>query len=68
MHASQRLHLHHSDPSAKLAGLPGDMLSHAGCNVKDGARRGAEITNGRTATGRATVTPIRGEPKPSREW
>jgi hypothetical protein len=69
MYAIQRLHLHHSSAEAKLAGLPGDTLVHAGCNVRDGARLGAAITNGRTATGRAaTVTPIKPEPKPSREW
>jgi hypothetical protein len=68
MYAIQRLHLHHSDPSAKLLGLPGDQLTHAGCNVRDGARLGASITNGRTVTGRATVTAIKPEPKPSREW
>jgi hypothetical protein len=52
------LHLHHSDPAAKLAGLPGDQLAHARCNVRDGARLGAAITNASKAAGRATVTPL----------
>jgi hypothetical protein len=62
------LHLHHSDPAAKLAGLPGDQLAHARCNVRDGARLGASITNGRTATGGATVTPLKPPVRHSRVW
>lgn len=30
------LHLDHSDPSAKLRGLPGDRIAHASCNVRAG--------------------------------
>ena len=41
MYTSQNLHLHHSDPTAKLAGLPGDQLVHAGCNMTAGGRDGA---------------------------
>jgi hypothetical protein len=44
------LHLHHSNPDAKLAGLPGDQLAHARCNIRDGARLGAAITNNRTVS------------------
>jgi hypothetical protein len=57
MTVAMRLHLHHSNAASKLAGLPGDQLAHARCNVADGGRLGASITN------RATVTPI----KPSRQ-
>ncbi len=28
------LHLHHSNPAAKLAGLPGDQLAHGLCNIR----------------------------------
>jgi hypothetical protein len=50
------LHLHHSNPAAKLAGLPGDQLAHAKCNIRAGGQLGASITNSRTGTGRRTVT------------
>jgi hypothetical protein len=59
MTAIQRLHLHHTDPFAKLAGLPGDQLAHAGCNVREGAERGASITNGMTVTTQVTEVPER---------
>jgi hypothetical protein len=68
------LHLHHSDPAAKLLGLPGDTLAHAACNLRDGGRTGASITNDRTATGGgmvtggATVRPLRPAVKQSRVW
>ena len=62
MTTSMRLHLHHSDPAAKLRGLPGDQLTHARCNVADGGRLGASITNAR-----ATTAP-RGTGRPPREW
>jgi hypothetical protein len=57
MHAwmGRALHLHHSDPAAKLAGLPGDQLAHGACNIREGAKLGAAITNG-TAAAPATVT------------
>jgi hypothetical protein len=60
MYASmaRSLHLHHGDAMAKLAGLPGDQLAHARCNIADGGRLGAEITNRAAVTGRATVTPL----------
>jgi hypothetical protein len=61
MTAGMRLHLHHSAPAAKLAGLPGDQLAHASCNTEDGARSGAAVIN------RQTVTPIR-TVRPSRNW
>jgi hypothetical protein len=56
------LHLHHSNPAAKLAGLPGDTLVHAACNLRSGGQDGAAITNSR-----ATVTPIR-TARQSRVW
>jgi hypothetical protein len=62
------LHLHHSDPAAKLRGLPGDQLAHGICNVRDGARLGAAITNASKAGKRATVTPIKPAVRHSREW
>lgn len=43
------LHLHHSSPEAKLAGLPGDQLAHARCNIREGARLGAAVANGTAA-------------------
>jgi hypothetical protein len=68
------LHLHHSRPGDKLLGLPGDCLAHAKCNLRDGGRSGAAITNDRTATGSgmvtggATVRPLRPAVKQSRVW
>lgn len=55
------LHLHHSNPETKLLGLPGDQLAHGRCNVREGARLGAAITNGITGKTAATV-------RPSRDW
>ena len=51
MHAwmGRSLHLHHSNPESKLAGLPGDELAHARCNIRDGGKLGAAITNGQPA-------------------
>lgn len=46
MTVAMKLHLHHSDPLAALAGLPGDVLVHGRCNVSAGGREGAAITNG----------------------
>ncbi len=54
------LHLHHSNPAAKLLGLPGDQLAHAACNIRDGGRLGAVITN---TGGRAAVPMVT-----SRRW
>ena len=62
MTTSMRLHLHHSNAASKLAGLPGDQLTHARCNVADGGRLGARITNAS-----ATVTQ-RGTARLPREW
>jgi hypothetical protein len=57
MTVAMPLHLHHSDPAAALRGLPGDQLTHARCNVADGGRLGASITNARaTATTAKAVT------------
>lgn len=46
-----------------MLGLPGDALAHARCNVRDGAKLGASITNGKTVTAAKTVTV-----RPSRVW
>jgi hypothetical protein len=62
------LHLHHSDPGAKLRGEPGDQLCCRRCNVRDGGRSGAAITNASKAAGRATVTPLKPAVRQSREW
>jgi hypothetical protein len=35
----QAIDLHHTDPSAKLTGLPGDELTHAKCNRGERQRR-----------------------------
>jgi hypothetical protein len=40
------LHLHHSDESSALLGLPGDVLVHGKCNVSEGGKLGAKLTNG----------------------
>lgn len=65
MHAAmgRKLHLHHSDPAAKLAGLPGDQLAHSACNIRDGARLGAAITNGQAVSKPASQTA-----RHSRDW
>jgi hypothetical protein len=64
MYASmaRNLHLHHSNPLAKLQGLPGDQLAHGKCNIADGGKRGAAITNG------AAVVPIKSAIRHSRVW
>ena len=60
----RQLHLHHSGGlDAKLAGLPGDVLMHAGCNMRDGGKVGASITNRKTVTASATVAA-----RQSRQW
>lgn len=40
MRRDQRLDLDHSEPSSRHFGAPGDRLTHAVCNRKDGSRRG----------------------------
>jgi len=55
MTADMLLHLHHSDPTRKLLGLPGDALAHARCNMSEGGKR----------NGRAKKDPRR---RWSREW
>lgn len=64
MHAGmgRALHLHHSNPQAKLAGLPGDQLAHGRCNVRDGGKLGAQITNSKPPAPRTTA------PRQSRVW
>lgn len=43
----QALDLDHTDPSARLLGLPGDRISHSACNRREGGLRGAATTNRR---------------------
>ena len=39
MTVEMELHLHHSNPDMKRLGLPGDVLTHAKCNMSEGGRR-----------------------------
>jgi hypothetical protein len=58
------LHLHHSGGlAAKLAGLPGDVLMHAGCNLREGGKVGASITNRKTVAASKTAAV-----RQSRQW
>jgi hypothetical protein len=54
MYFGQRLHLHHTNPDAKLAGLPGDALAHALCNLRDGGRSGAATVNSQAEAAAST--------------
>lgn len=45
MNSDHRLDLDHSDPEARLAGKPGDRLTHEGCNRRESAQRNAKARN-----------------------
>jgi hypothetical protein len=63
MTADMNLHLHHTDPAAKLAGLPGDTLAHARCNMADGGRRNGHAKR-ETVTAGAGLAPGQRKAKP----
>ena len=59
MTPGMQLHVHHSDPAAKQAGLPGDVLTHQRCNLSygDGTGKRATAAAMTAADGAVTVLP-----------